>query len=100
MVVGYGPNEGNGEERERFWNDLGRTVDRIGNGHRLRMLGELNGWIGDRVRSSITGAFGVPGEKDNGRRLCLSNTNLKHKGGKEPRWSGDIEHDRSGAGEE
>ena len=31
------------------------------------MLGDLNGWIGDRVRASITGAFGVPGEYENER---------------------------------
>ena len=29
---------------------------------------DLNGWIGDRVRTSITGAFKVLGENDNGRR--------------------------------
>ena len=34
MVVGYGSNEINGEERGRFWNDLYRTVDRVGNGYR------------------------------------------------------------------
>ena len=33
MVVGYGPNEGHGEEREKFWNDLDRIVDRAGNGY-------------------------------------------------------------------
>ena len=61
VVVGYGPNE-DGEEKDRFWNDLGSIVDRIGNGYRLRILGDLNEWIGD-----LTGAFGVPGENDNGR---------------------------------
>ena len=30
---------------------------------------DLNGWIGDRTRDDITGAFGVPGENDNGRRV-------------------------------
>ena len=34
VVVGYNPNEGIGEERERFWNDMGRTMDRVGNGYR------------------------------------------------------------------
>ena len=29
----------------------------------------LNGWIGDRVRAGITGAFGAPGENDNERRV-------------------------------
>ena len=31
------------------------------------ILGDLNGWIRDSVGPSITGAFGVPGENDNGR---------------------------------
>ena len=29
VVVGYGPNEGEGEER--FWNDMGRALDSVGN---------------------------------------------------------------------
>ena len=29
VVVRYGPNEGNGKEREKFWNDSGSTVDRV-----------------------------------------------------------------------
>ena len=66
MVVGYGPSEGIGEERERIWNDIDRTMDRIGNGYRLCLLGDLNRWIGDR---GITGAFGVPGENENGRKV-------------------------------
>ena len=32
VVVGYCPNEGIGEEMERFWNDMDRTMDRVGNG--------------------------------------------------------------------
>ena len=31
----YGPNERDGEERKRFWDDLDRVVDRVGNGYRL-----------------------------------------------------------------
>ena len=40
------------------------------------------------MRAGITGAFGVPGENDNGRRvvefcakrgLCVSNTYFKHR---------------------
>ena len=69
MVVEYGPNEGIGEERERFWNDIDRTMGRVGNGYRLCVLGDLNGWIEDIVRAGITGAFGVPVENDNGRRV-------------------------------
>ena len=67
-MVGYGPNEGIGEERERvrFWNDIERTVDRVGNGYRLYLLGELNRWIGERVKAGIIGAFGVPEENKNG----------------------------------
>ena len=62
------------------------TLDRVGNGHRLYILGELNGWIGDRTRAGITGAFGVPGEIDNGSRLVefcaergLCNAYFKHR---------------------
>ena len=45
-------------------------------------------WRGDRVRAGITGAFGVPGENDNGRRveefcaekrLCVGNIYFKQK---------------------
>ena len=42
VVVGYGPNV-KGEERDRFWNDMDRTLDNIGNGYRLYILGDLNG---------------------------------------------------------
>ena len=47
-------------------------MGRVGNGYRLCMLGDLNGWSEDRVRASITGAFGVPKQKDNGRRVVES----------------------------
>ena len=60
MALGYSPNEGIGEERKRFWNVMDRTMGRVQNGYRLCMLGELNGWNGDRVKAGITGAFGVP----------------------------------------
>ena len=55
MVVGYGPNEGDGEER--FWNDMDRNLDSVGNGYRFCILGDLNGWIGDKTREGITNAF-------------------------------------------
>ena len=80
-MVGYGPNEGDGEE-------IDRTLDNIGNGYRLCILGDLNGWVADRTRTVITGAFGVPGENDNGRkrvefceerRLCMGSTYFKYK---------------------
>ena len=32
VVVGYDPNEGEGEERDRFWNDMDRILDSVGNG--------------------------------------------------------------------
>ena len=85
VVVGYSSNEGNGEERERFWNDLARTVDKVGNGYRLCVLGDLNEGIGERMRAS---AFRILGESDNGRRrvelcakrdLCLGNTYFELK---------------------
>ena len=51
-------------------------------------MGDLNRWIGDRVRGGITGDFGVPGENKNGRRVvelcaergtCVGTTYFKHK---------------------
>ena len=82
-------NEGDGEERDfRFWNDMDRTLDIVWNGYIFCILGDLNGWIGDRTRACIPGAFGIPGENDNGRRvlefcegtgLCVSNTYFKHR---------------------
>ena len=69
MVVGYGSNEGDDEERDRFWNNMDMNLDSVGNGYSLCFLGDLNGWIEDRTRASLTGTFGVPGENDNGRRV-------------------------------
>ena len=64
--MGYGSNEGDGEESERFWNDLDRTLDSVGNDYKLCILGDLNGWIINRARAGITGVLAVPGENDNG----------------------------------
>ena len=50
VVVGYGLNEADGEERDRFWNNMDRTLDSVGNGYRLYIVGDLNGWIGDGTR--------------------------------------------------
>ena len=35
VMVGYSTNEGDGEERDRFWNDMDRTLDSVGNGYRM-----------------------------------------------------------------
>ena len=67
-MVGHVPNEVDGEEMDRFWNDIDRTLDSVGNGYRLCILGDLNGWTGDRTRAGISGTFRVPGEIGNGRR--------------------------------
>ena len=77
------------EERDRFGNDMGRSLDTVGNVYRLYILGDLNGWIGDRTIPGLIGAFGVPGENDSGRRvmeicsergMCAGNTYFQHKG--------------------
>ena len=34
--------EGDGEERDRFWNDMDRSLDSVGNGYRLCILEDLN----------------------------------------------------------
>ena len=57
VVVGYGPNEGNAKERDRFWDDMDRTLDSVGNGYRLCILGDLNGWVGDGTRVGITDQY-------------------------------------------
>ena len=55
----------------------------VGNGYRLCILGDLNGWI-DRTRAGITSAFRVLGENDdilgllkgreyNGMEMIMSN---------------------------
>ena len=38
VVVRYGPIEGDVEERDRFWNDMDRTLDSVWNGYRLCIL--------------------------------------------------------------
>ena len=82
------PLSGYVEENERFWSDIGRVLGRVGNMYRLCVLGDLNGWVGDKMKVGITGAFGVPGYNDNGRRvtyicaeigLCVGNTSFDHK---------------------
>ena len=54
--------------------EMDRTLDSVGNWYRLYILGDLNGWTGDRTRAGITGAFEVPGENDNGRRVRRKGT--------------------------
>ena len=88
MVVGYSSSEGENEERDRFWKGMDRIVDSVKDGYRLCIMGDLNGYKGDRTKAGITGAFGVPRETDNGRRvveicaervLCVGNTYFKPK---------------------
>ena len=115
MVGECSPNEGNGEEREKFWSDLDGTLFRVGNGYRLYVLRDLNRWIGDSVRAGITGAFGDPGENNNRRVvdfcaervLCVGNTYFKHKSlhkytrvAKGQDIAEVNEHDKSSGGEE
>ena len=69
VAVGCDPSEGDGEERDRFWNDMDRILDRVRNGYILCILGELNGWIEDKTRAGIIGAFGIQGDNDNGKRV-------------------------------
>ena len=76
VVVGYGPNEAEGEERDRFWNDMDRNLDSVENGYRLCILGDLNGWMGDRTGARITGPFRVPGENYNGKRVLRRKVTL------------------------
>ena len=79
---------------------MDRILDREGNGYRLCILGDLNGWIGDRTTR----------ENDNGRRvvelcsergLCIGNTYFEQRSLHENTWVvRGQEHDRSDTGEE
>ena len=64
-----GLNEGDGEEKERILNGFDKVVNRLGNRYRLYVLGDLDGWVRDRVRVGITDAFVVPRENNKGRRV-------------------------------
>ena len=59
------------------------------------MLGDPNGWVGDRLRMGINDRFDVPGENYNGRRvidfcaemrLCVGNTSKTRVCISTPRW--------------
>jgi hypothetical protein len=89
VVVSYGPSE-NSEEEEymTFWNELNDVLDTVSLGFRMIVLGDLNGWIGDRKRDGVTGDFGVEGENENGKKvidfcvdkgMCVCNTFFSHK---------------------
>ena len=43
------------------------VLDGLGNGYRFSVIGNMNRGVEDRVRKDITGAFGVPGEHENGK---------------------------------
>ena len=67
---------------------MDKILDRVGYGYRLCILGDLNRCIIDRMRVSITVAFGFQGENYNDRRmveffaergLYVGNTYLKHR---------------------
>jgi hypothetical protein len=64
------------------------VLDRVSGGFRVIVLGDLNGWIGDRKRDGITGGYGVEWENENGMRvidfcvdkgMCVCNTFFDHK---------------------
>ena len=83
VVVGYDPNEGDGEERYRILNGMDRTLDRVGNGYRSCILVDLNGWIGESPRDCITGVLKLKERMIMGlcaeRGLCVGNTYFKHR---------------------
>ena len=62
----YGSDKG-GEKRKRFWSDLSRVLDRVDNGYRLDLMGNLNVLIVDCMGQHITVAFIY---KESGRFLC------------------------------
>ena len=57
VLACYGPSEGYSEEKDRFRNDMDRTPGRVGNGYRMCILENLNGWKRDWTRAGIIYAF-------------------------------------------
>ena len=45
VLVIHGLTERDVVERDRFWSDLNKVVDRVSNGYRLCVI-DLNGWMG------------------------------------------------------
>ena len=52
------------------------------------MTGDMNGWIRDRLKENMASTFGIPSEKENGRRtinfcgesgFCVGITYFKHR---------------------
>ena len=77
-------------------------MDIVGNGHILCVLGNLNGWTGDRVRTIMEGGWWSSVLK--GGCMWVTNTlnTSLHIYTRVARGQDgvEIEHDRSGAGEE
>ena len=57
-------NDDDDDKRVRLWNGLESVLH---NGYRLRVRGDLNGWVRDRVSEHITSVFRVPCENNNGK---------------------------------
>lgn len=97
IVVAYGPcNDRSVREKDKFWRDLEKVMNAVGNGYRLLVVGDLNGKVGECVRDGITGAFGVPEMNENGERvvdfcaereLSVANTYFQHKNIHKYTWS-------------
>ena len=98
VVAVYGPcNDRKECEKDKFWNDLRNVMNKVGNGYRLLVVGDLNGWVGDEAIDGITGKFGVPGVNENGERvvdfcadrgMCIANTHFRHKAIHKYTWRG------------
>lgn len=54
-------------KKDKVWSKLGRMVDKIGNGYRLMIMRDLNGWIGNIMWVGVTGALGIDGKNKNGK---------------------------------
>lgn len=60
MVVVYKQcNNKDVNSKLKFWNELRRVVDANRNVYRVIVMGDLNGWIGHKMRGEVTGAFKV-----------------------------------------
>lgn len=91
VIAAYAPtNAANDDEKDRFYNDLDVSINKVPKSDFLAVCGDFNAKIGPRVNGEepFVGCFGVGDRNDNGERLVsalmthdlyAANTRFKHK---------------------
>jgi len=70
IASAYGPgSERSGEERESFWEMLGKCLGNFRERERVIVMEDLNARVGDTARVGVSGVHGVAGVNDSGEYL-------------------------------